>query len=349
MDVLLHAPQPTIVEDKTPTIFEQAAARNWPAGQFHFGKAEAPNIDYFNPGLVERPDGLWLLARRAVWEAGAPWGQNSIVAIKLNDDLCPLYGKELRFLDAYPDAQFEDPRAVYHAGKTWVAACNYLYMGARWTGAHQTLGVFENDWSGTRSYHPVVGGNGEDIWSNTGHEKNWPWFFHENKLHLLYQSNPWQVYEFNERWTERKLYQGAGLTWDYGEIRGGTPPVKVDDLYWTFFHSSLPWEGKYRRYYMGVVAFKAGPPFDPVRWSLEPLLIGSLKDRWHAKKPPCVFPCGSVIRNGEWIVTYGINDLNCGWVKIKHEKLWRLTTDQKMSPKRKLKKRRARRRRVTAL
>lgn len=310
--------------DSVPCLVDQALAQDWKAGVFDFGKAEGPNIDHFNPGLVQRPDGLWLLVRRAVFANYARWGQNSVWAFKLNEDKVPQFGKMLKFLAADAREQFEDPRAIFHAGRTWVGACNFLFFGEKWTGAHQTLGVFNEDWSCHTRYHPEIGGNGSSLRSNTRHEKNWPWFFHEDRLHLLYQANPWEVYQFGTRWDERVTHTAPGLQWDYGEIRGGTPPVRVDDLYWTFFHSSVPWEGAYRRYYMGALAFEVKAPFNPVRITKVPMLAGSAHDRWNNRKPPCVFPCGAVLRDNTWLVTYGVNDLNCGWVEIPHNDLLRL-------------------------
>lgn len=335
--------------DDLPPLAEQARHKGWSAGVFDFGKGEAPGTDYFNPSLVERPDGLWLLARRAVHDQVKRWGQNSICAFRLDANKVPQIGQVLRFIGAEPEEHFEDPRAVQHNGRTWVGACNYLFFGDRWTGAHQTLGVFNDDWSCYLRYHPEVGGNGPVLQGNSRHEKNWPWFFHNDRLHLLYQTKPWELIQFGTKWSDRITHRAPGVDWAFGEIRGGTPPVRVGDLYWTFFHSSLPWVGAYRRYYMGALAFAAEPPFAPVRWTSQPMLSGSQHDRWNNRKPPCVFPCGAVLRDGVWLVTYGINDLNCGWVEIPHADLDRLAdphfvvdkkvSHPKMSKKRKIKRR----------
>lgn len=308
-----------------PPLVDQATAQGWRAGIFDFGKAEGPNIDHFNPGLVERSDGLWLLVRRAVFAAHSKWGQNTIWAFKLNENYVPQFGKKLTFIGAEAREQFEDPRAIFHQNRVWVGCCNFIIYGSHWSGAHQTLGVFNEDWSCLFRYHPEVGGNGPSLRANLRHEKNWPWFFHENRLHLLYQSHPWEMIQFGSRWDDQTIHRGPGISWGYGEIRGGTPPVRIDNLYWTFFHSSVPWEGAYRRYYMGVMAFNATAPFEPVFLSAQPLLTGSANDRWNNRKPPCVFPCGAVLRDGKWLVTYGVNDLDCGWVEIPHGDVLRST------------------------
>lgn len=69
---------------------------------------------------------------------------------------------------------------------------------------------------------------------------------------------------------------------------------------------------------MGALAFEAKPPFKPVYVTPKPLLVGSQQDVWRDRKPLVVFPCGSVIENDTWLVTYGINDLKSGYIKIPH-------------------------------
>src|SRR5439155_20693038 len=106
----------------------------------------------------------------------------------------------------------------------------------------------------------------------------------------------------------------------YGIVRGGTPPVLVGKEWWTFFHSSLPLDTKYRRrYFMGAYAFWHDPPFHITRMTREPLLAGSDEDPWAEEKPLVIFPCGSRFENWTWLVSCGINDLKCFWVKIPHE------------------------------
>jgi hypothetical protein len=72
---------------------------------------------------------------------------------------------------------------------------------------------------------------------------------------------------------------------------------------------------------MGCYAFEAKLPFHITRITEEPLLIGSQNDYWVDKKPLVVFPCGSLLRGQEWLVTLGVNDLKCGWIKIPHKDL----------------------------
>ena len=318
---------PIAVNDKVPSILQQT---DWECGIFDFRRGEHPQTDYFNCGLVSRPDGNWLMVRRSVWKDRLIFGMNDIVAFRLGgpNGLVPQIGYKVRFLNTNTNEQYEDPRVIYHNGKTYVACCNFVwYRIKKWTGAHQILVVCDDKWDVKQRFDPLYGKNGKGLGLNTGHEKNWLWFFHDDKLQLLYEAQPHTVVEFDSyvrvvtvRRTERKL------PWAYGEIRGGTPPFRVGSEYFTFFHSSLPWTAKFRRYFMGAYAFEARPPFSVTRITQEPLLIGSQHDYWVDKKPLVVFPCGSLLRDNSWLVTLGVNDLKCGWIDIPHKDLLKRMT-----------------------
>lgn len=317
------------VGDDTPNLQEQARLKGWRSAIFDFGKANSGDVDHFNPGLVRRPDGLWLLVRRSEIVAGMPYGRNGIWACKLEEPaLKPLGGPLLVFPDSKSDEQFEDPRAVYWNNQVWVGVVNFTWFAdMSWTGAHQMLGIFRDDAEWTpiaRRDPPVETNKGSAGFTDGHHQKNWTWFFLDGKLHLLYHSDPWKVIEFGSHWDEQTHHGGEGVRWKYGQVRGGTPPIKVGDLFYTFFHSSMPWRGRYRRYYAGCLAFEAKPPFKPVLWTQEPLLIGSQNNKWHQHKPLVVFPCGAIYENNRWLVTYGSNDLEAGWVEIPHEDIVKL-------------------------
>lgn len=323
--------QPVEVGDSTPSVIEQAANMGWRAGIWHFGQAEREGqIENFNPGLVRRPDGLHLLVRRSEIKAGMPYGQNGIWACKLDDEdfRKPVGGPPLRFPESLAEEQFEDPRAVYWNGQTWVWTVNFTWFeNMTWTGAHIAIGVFGNDplWSPIARKDPEVGTNTAARGHTHGkHNKNVLFWFKDDKLHCLYTSDPWAVYVFGNSWKEQTLFSYDGVRWKYGWVRGGTPPVLVDGLYYTFFHSSMPWRGRYRRYYMGAIAFNSTPPFAPVHWTQEPILIGSQNDPWQQRKPLVVFPCGAIHENNRWLISFGVNDLKCGYLEMPHVDLLKI-------------------------
>jgi predicted GH43/DUF377 family glycosyl hydrolase len=312
-----------IRDDLIPPIKEQAAQAGWKAGIYSFGKAEMEKVDYFNPSLVERPDGTWLIVRRSVFEDRLRFGRNDIMAFKLEENR-PLYGRKVKIPFMQEGEQFEDPRAVYWQEKTWIGACNFVWHGKTWTGAHQILAECDDSWIAQVRHDPIYGKNGGGIGQNHGHEKNWVWFVHKNKMHMIYQGPPEQVilkFDTMSRPTDIIPGPREDVPWGHGIIRGGTPPVLVNGEYWTFFHSSTEWKPPYRRYFMGAYAFENKPPFRVTKITPQALLIGNQHDYWQPRKPLVVFPCGALLRGDKWLVTLGVNDLKCGFVEIPHEDL----------------------------
>lgn len=325
-----------------PSILQQTL---WPCRFFNFGKLQSASVCYFNPGLVERPDGLWLIARRSRNERGVRIGYNDIIAFMLDANMTPTHAVQTKFFKFFDREHFEDPRAIYHNGNTYISACNFVVLnnGKGWTGAHQVLNVIpglnsRNTWASNQRLDPVYGFNGPAIGKDTGAEKNWLWFFHQNQLHLVYQTVPHIVSRFSLQGRfeqEYKTEPAAPLVWPYGTIRGGTPPVLTarGDEYLSFFHSSLPDDLYRRRYYMGAYTFESQPPFQIRRCTMEPLLAGSQQDIYFPPKPLVVFPCGSRLKDGKWLVTMGVNDLASAWIEIPHEELESRLIDPLNPPK----------------
>lgn len=302
-----------------PSITKQT---DWEVAFFDFGKARVPGTDYYNPAIVEREDGLWLITRRSVDRPPLPYGFNDLMAFKLGDDLKPIFGQPVQVPRMSEQEHVEDPRAIMHGGKMWLGACNFVIFegGKTWTGAHQIFCEVDHNWNAYRRHDPIFGKNGAHVRGNRGDEKNWLWFFYAGNAHMVYMTQPHTVVRFDGFMRAVETYETKEINplWRYGQPRGGTPPVLIGDEYWSFFHSSQPWRGKKRQYYMGAYAFEAKPPFRITRMSRKPLLAGSQRDPWWEGKPLVVFPCGKVLKDGNWIVSMGINDICSAWLKIPH-------------------------------
>ena len=312
-----------------PSITKQT---KWPCAFFNFGKAQSKEICYFNPSLVERPDGLWLIVRRARNERSVRIGYNDLMAFSLSGNYTPQYGVTMRFQKCFEKEHYEDPRAIYHNGITYISACNFVVLndGRMWTGAHQVLNVInrmdtKSTWQVSKRIDPIYGYNGGAIGRDKGAEKNWLWFFHNDELFLEYQASPHIVTRFSLDGKALEEYKTENpFNWEYGIIRGGTPPVLINNNgneYLTFFHSRLPDDYYRARYYMGAYTFESKPPFKITRMTREPLLAGSRDDIWGKDKPLVVFPCGSRLKDGKWLVTLGVNDLASSWIEIPHNDL----------------------------
>jgi len=98
-------------------------------------------------------------------------------------------------------------------------------------------------------------------------------------------------------------------------------------LYWTFFHSSLPWINGKRRYYMGAYAFEMKAPFRIVRMTTLPILTGTNQQDWWPGLPAVVFPCGAFFDSAknQFVISYGINDVDCGYLRLPLSDLLEIT------------------------
>lgn len=317
-----------LFERDIPSITEQS---NWDCELFDFRAAAVSGTDYFNPGLVEIDSVLWLVTRRARQLPGSGiLGMNDLVAFEL-DGLLPKKGQVIKLRKQRSDQQFEDPRAFVHGGKIYLSCCTFTMFGKdKCSYGHQTLAVLDKNWHVTKTHEPEFGNNVKDWLRNKGWEKNWLFFFHDDALMVIYLTRPHTVVEMKFDVPPSKMRTWVtndfSRLWDHGEPRGGTPPVRVGDEYWSFFHSSVPWTKNKRRYNMGAYAFASEPPFSITRATSLPLLSGSRRDPWNEGKPLVVFPCGALLRDGEWLVTLGVNDLACAWIKIPHEDLEQLAS-----------------------
>lgn len=318
-------PQELARTETTPSFRHQTP---WETGVFNFGKQHKPGVDFFNCGVARIGLDMWLVTRRSKQDKKVKVGQNDIVAFQLVN-MTPVRMVQLEMGTRFHKEHFEDPRVMVCNGRVFVSAANFLWHGKTWTGSHQMISEFTQDWKFKKRFDPVYAKNGPNVGQNHGNEKNWLWFGDFQNPFMLYQaSNPHTVGCFDDKFYPLRSYlkYWDSDEWKFGEIRGGTPPVLVDGEYWTFFHSSTQWSDRQRRYHMGAYVFEAKPPFSIKRITHKPLLSGSCKDPWHFGKPPVVFPCGCLFENDNFLVTMGINDLVSGWIRIPRESL-----EQKMT------------------
>lgn len=309
-----------------PSILFQT---KWPHADIDFFefKERETYTEYYNPGLVEIDGVRFLIARRTRGRDIPHQIVQSDFEVFRLDKLNPVDGFVLNLRRQSPDQQYEDARAVFHGDKIYLCYTTMLRpRDKRNTWGHTEVSVLDKHWNVLNTYSPEFARNGRDLLRNQGCEKNWMWFFHAGHPTMIYTSVPHIVAEFNQDFVFRYAYGShTESLWRHGEIRGGTPPVMVNDEYWTFFHSSLV-EDDHKRYYMGAYAFQTTPPFRITRMTPNPILSGSPQDPMpEGKKSAVVFPCGCLFEHGGFFVTLGVNDLNCAWIRIPHDDLLKIT------------------------
>ncbi|MDE3045694.1 MAG: hypothetical protein KGJ02_03525 [Verrucomicrobiota bacterium] len=294
-------------------------------------RIEIPNFPgAFNPSIV-RWDGKFLMSFR-IRERGEVIDKFGVIYL---DEEFNSIGEaqtfEFRPNNPYFPSKLQDPRLVVIANRLYVVFSNVLegpyerdirrmYIA----GIHANNGKFILDRPTCLSRFP---GENELTW-----EKNWapfdyqgiPYFVHSILPHRILRPIPWT------NACELVTSTRGAIQWDWGALRGGTPPILVGGEYLAFFHSSrnIPTvhsNGRNRQhYFMGAYTFSAHPPFAITRISPEPI-IG--KNFYHGlayktwKPLHVVFPCGFVFDDKYFWVVYGRQDFENWVVKIDKQAL----------------------------
>jgi len=297
----------------------------WETGIIEF--PASPDYVYFNPAITQAPDGRILLFTRRCKDKRKNdtdyfKEKNDLVVAELDESMKVKTITPLMFRKHDVAEQFEDPRVV-RFGEAWGVSCCAFVQGRSF--AHQAMMLLNERMECVNRFDPIYGKNMAQAMVNDGHEKNWLWFSHDRRPHLIYSASPHRVVEMDGMLQPVKEHVSEVFSrhWEYGEVRGGTNPIRVGDVYWTFFHSSVKWNVHSRRYFMGAYAFEAKAPFQIVRFTNVPLLTGTSAEHWHPGLPEVVFPCGAYFdgNSKKFVVSYGVNDIKCGYLKIPLEDL----------------------------
>lgn len=253
----------------------------------------------YNPGLITVDGDDWLVYRRQMENSDSTVVRMNFRTHENHTIVMP---------EIYPNEQFEDPRVFWHDNAIHIIISSWR---KNWT-YKPLLRLFrlDKEWKVEKEILLDYAGNGKGVT-----QKNWQFWDQDGELWFIYHYAPFQVV----RLKDKKVHRGLDLKWKWGEIRGSTPPVKVDDSYFTFFHSRLD-HGR-SKYYVGCLEFSNKEPFAPISMTMEPLLSSTNKEPNLHWAPLTVFPCGALYKDGTWCVSAGINDLHCALVDFVHSDL----------------------------
>ncbi len=303
-------------------ITDQMAAQGWEGGLFRTEDHFNTRTVFFNPAvrLENGSRARHLFARECQWNEHWSMASNRIIRFTVDGSVLrnPVH---IEYEKMHPEESWEDPRIIEVNGTTILSVATWI-PGVRPIHVNQRVAMLDEKDNVVQQWSPVYGKNGRNPHWSSGNEKNWAWFEHDGQLHFVYQNNPHIVVETDGPRIVTHNETQFKSHWRWGEMRGGTNPVRIGDEYLAFFHSSMPWKtipkyGERRRYFMGAYAFEAKAPFKVTRVSKEPLLIGSEFDPTIPGSPAVVFPCGLVMEpKGSLYCTYGINDCAAGWVRM---------------------------------
>lgn len=299
-----------------------------------YGRFDIPyskHIYYFNPGVMDHAGRRWLVARKFWMDYEQWWDYRSwMAAMEIRPDMTVGPETIISYKLRDPRESVEDPRCSVAFGRQSIGGVAWIPPTRdnpqKKIVIHQSLFQLGNGLHADKIVDLEYGGNGPSLLCGTGAEKNWLWFDHGKRTYFIYQAEPHIVVEVEDGKVVQEHRTHAALGWTLGTIRGGTPPVRVGDHYLTFFHSSMPWKkvpryGVRRVYFMGAYLFEAKPPFQIVACTRGQLMTGTWNEPVQDGVPAVVYPNGAVMDGNRWLVTMGVNDCACGWLKIDHSEV----------------------------
>ena len=260
--------------------------------------AEVRDGRRFN-GSIFHWQGRRLLAYRAAWEP------SRIHVAELGDDLQPASSWPVTLTHPKCAGGQEDPRLCSLGGRL-----HLQFAGIEW-GPRGELHVSVMMARLTDDLRV------EKIWEpqyprRTWMEKNWGPFECDGPAYTVYEIGPvHRVLKLDLlAGTAADAYDTPGpRPWAGGLLRGGAPPVRVGEVFYSWFHGWLR-IGDFYRYAVGVYTFSAAPPFRPLRITPGPVWRpdASLDHLNRPNDRTVIFPCGALLDGGRWLVSAGHQD-----------------------------------------
>lgn len=253
---------------------------------------------HFNCSLIEHRGEL-LMAYRAGWFNSRIW------IVQFDHRYQPVANIPVNINHPLAFNSSEDPRLFSHDGNLWLAFCGAVPTNEG-VQANQLLARLDDGLQVAEYIAPLYSRRTYPM------EKNWTYFAQEGKLHCIYSINPHRILRLDGDRANDVSETAAIFPWAGGLLRGGACPVRRGDEYYVFFHGAKDAvAGGDRLYTMGAYTFDVNPPFAVKRITPFPILVPTEKEKPAGLRAKVVFPCGALVRNDEWIVSYGLHDTFC--------------------------------------
>lgn len=232
---------------------------------------------------------------------------------------------EIDHENPYHPPYFQDPRLIESGGKIYIVYNNVI--GSYELEIRRMFIAELNYHNGRFSLghaRPLTRFDGA---GNQPREKNWVPFDYHGNLMLSYSLLPHKVLLPLAKKTICKTVAttDSDITWNFGQLRGGTPAILEGHEYLAFFHSSKDMRSahspvdKISHYFIGAYTFAPHPPFNITKISPNPI-VG--KDFYHGNtyktwKPlRVVFPGGFISSENYIWIAYGKQDHEIWIVKL---------------------------------
>jgi predicted GH43/DUF377 family glycosyl hydrolase len=162
-------------------------------------------------------------------------------------------------------------------------------------------------------------------------EKNWAPFEYQGQLCFEYSIFPHKVFHADRTGHCKTVGFTEGLIkWDWGQLRGGSPAIRLGEEYLGFFHCSTALKTQHSKgkkithYFMGAYTFAPEPPFAITAISSKPIIGQGFYEpqNYNTWKPLLgAFPSGYIFDDKFIWVSFGKQDHEVWVVKLDRAKL----------------------------
>jgi predicted GH43/DUF377 family glycosyl hydrolase len=341
--------KPIFIEAKGPPFFATETLHQ-PLSVCGDGARARGQMRVYNPGIVRNPyktvTGHYIASFRIQhMENNNTISVSRIVLCGLTKDGQVMWTQELKDLDGVrTDGRIymaEDGRLILVGNKLYLAYTKVSLQPHETTPIvqfKQALAVMSPTKNINRTgatvgpayfkvhevYQPKYGKNGQD---HPGHEKNWQFFISALGLELssVYSINPHIVIGPTGKAVVTECEAANDWTKTWGEMHGGTPPIRLaDGSFITFFNSYVQHAEHQRRYVIGAYRFAgSADKYRITHITTKPLFIGSERHGfpWESPvywEPIVMFATGAALSLcGRFVtLTVGINDCFPGMCEL---------------------------------
>ena len=271
------------------------AGNTWQAIRFdhHNLHPEIPGMR-FNPSIIESGDGYIFAFRNG-------WRGSRIFLCRLTKDFQPAGEVAKLQLPTSGVIGHEDPRLFRLNGKLHIVYV--AYTGKR---THVKFSrINEDRLTVEDNFFPQID-------KRASWEKNHSYFDYQGIAHAVYDSTPnHRILKIEGSRTEWAYSSPFQHSWSGGYIRGGCSPVLVGGKWYHWFHGATTQKNGRRLYNMGLIVFRAEPPFEILAYTPSPIDVAdpsvTPKDQW----ADVIFPCGAVLAGDRWAIAMGVADRWC--------------------------------------
>lgn len=194
----------------------------------------------------------------------------------------------------------EDPRLFRFGGALHVS---FVGVVGRWGPTNVLFARLDDEFRTEDVFHPAIPGRKPGSW-----EKNHAYFQHGDECYAVYSIVPHRILRVRGNWCEFAYDTPTPAPWSGGHLRGGASPVKVGNEWYCFFHGKDDRNPKHITYSVGCYTFEDRPPFRVRRITPEPLMVADWATKPADQYCACLFPCGAVRRESDWVVSMGVHD-----------------------------------------